>query len=112
MTEKIGELVFYERVMKIIARWSHLLELYKLEAESFVKILKSTEVLVDQKTIEVTKFRDLFKISILWGDLHCFINHRGMRNVNGREHTVAFMKIVVNWWKILNVKSIGGRWLV
>ena len=30
-----------------------------------------------------------------------------MRNVGGREHTAAFVKIVVNWWKILNVKSIG-----
>ena len=30
-----------------------------------------------------------------------------MRNVDGREHTAAFVKIVVNWWKILNVKSIG-----
>ena len=30
-----------------------------------------------------------------------------MRNVDGREHTAALIKIVVNWWKILNVKSIG-----
>ena len=30
-----------------------------------------------------------------------------MRNVDGREQTAAFIKIVVNWWKILNVKSIG-----
>ena len=30
-----------------------------------------------------------------------------MRNVDGREHTAAFVKIIVNWWKILNVKSIG-----
>ena len=30
-----------------------------------------------------------------------------MRKVDGREHTAAFVKIIVNWWKILNVKSIG-----
>ena len=35
------------------------------------------------------------------------INHPGMRNADGREYTAAFIKIVVNWWKILNVKSIG-----
>ena len=35
------------------------------------------------------------------------INHPGMRNVNGCKHTAAFIKIVVNWWKVLNVKSIG-----
>ena len=30
-----------------------------------------------------------------------------MRNVDGREHTATFIKTVVNWSKILNVKSIG-----
>ena len=35
------------------------------------------------------------------------VNHPGMRNADGREYTAAFIKIVVNWWKILNVKSIG-----
>ena len=30
-----------------------------------------------------------------------------MRNVDGREHTATFIKIVANWSKILNVKSIG-----
>ena len=36
--EKIRELEFYERGMKKIARWSHLLELCKLEAEGLVKM--------------------------------------------------------------------------
>ena len=35
------------------------------------------------------------------------INHSGMGNVDGREHTAAFIKIVVNWWKMLNVKSMS-----
>ena len=28
-----------------------------------------------------------------------------MRNVVGHENTAEFIKIVVNWWKILNVTS-------
>ena len=32
LKEKMRELAFYERGMKRIARWSHLIELYKLEA--------------------------------------------------------------------------------
>ena len=40
LTEKIGELAFYERGMKKVARWSHLVELYKLEAEDSVKMSK------------------------------------------------------------------------
>ena len=35
------------------------------------------------------------------------INHPGMRNIDGHEHMAAFIKIVVNWRKILNVMSIG-----
>ena len=30
-----------------------------------------------------------------------------MRNVDVRENAPTFIKIVVNWWKILDVKSIG-----
>ena len=40
-------------------------------------------------------------------DLHCYINDPGMRNVDVRENAPTFIKIVVNWWKILDVKSIG-----
>ena len=40
LTEKMGELAFYERGMKKVARWSHLVELYKLEAEDLVKMSK------------------------------------------------------------------------
>ena len=36
------ELVSYERGMTKIARWSHLLELHKLEAEGLVKMSKLT----------------------------------------------------------------------
>ena len=34
------------------------------------------------------------------------INHLGMSYVDGREHTAAFIKNVVSWWNVLNVKSI------
>ena len=30
-----------------------------------------------------------------------------MRNIDGHEHMAAFIKIVINWWKMLNVMSIG-----
>ena len=40
-------------------------------------------------------------------NLTAIINHPGIRNVGGREHTAVFIRVVVNWWNILNVKSIG-----
>ena len=47
----MGELAFYESGMKKIARWSHLLESYKNEAESLVKMSKLTEVSIYQEPI-------------------------------------------------------------
>ena len=35
------------------------------------------------------------------------INHLGMRHVDGREETAAFIKIAISWLKILNVNCIG-----
>ena len=106
LTEKIGELAFYERGMKKVARWRHLVELYKLEEEGLDKISKLTEVSVYRKPIEgqsvVTCSRMFCKETYT-----TIINHPVMRNIDGRERKAAFIKIVVNWCKILNVKNIG-----
>ena len=58
------------------------------------------------KSHRKTECSDLLK-GVLRRDLHCYHNHPGMKNVDGQEHTAALIKIVVNWWKILNVKSVG-----
>ena len=82
-----------------IASWTHLLDLYKFEADGLVK-MSYTKPIVRQS--EATCLRAFCK-----GTYTATINHPGMRNVDGREHIAAFIKIVVNWWKILNAKSIG-----
>ena len=106
LTEKMGELAFYERGMKKVARWSHLVELYKLEAEGVVKVSKLMEVSVYPKPIERQSVATSLRVCCE-ENYTAIINHRGMRNVDGREHTTAFIKIVVNCWKILNVKNKG-----
>ena len=100
LTEKIGELTFYERGMKKIARWSHLVELYKLEAEGLVKMSKLTEVSFYPKLIERQSVATCLIVFYeeTWTTI---INHLGMKNVDGLENTAAFIKIVVNRWKIL-----------
>ena len=92
--------------MKRIARWSHLVELYKLEAEGLVEIPKLTEVFVYPKPTERQSVATWLRV-FCEETYIAIINHPRMRNVEGREHTAAFIKIVVNWWKISNVKSIG-----
>ena len=52
LTEEIVEVAFYERGMKKVTRWCHLVELYKPEAEGLVKVSKLTEVSVYPKPIE------------------------------------------------------------
>ena len=105
LTEKMGELAFYERGVKKVARWSHLVELYKLETEGVVKVSKLMEVSVYPKPIERQSVATCLRVFCeeTYTDI---INYPGMRNVDVREHTTAFIKIVVNWSKILNVKRV------
>ena len=70
LMEQMGELAFYERGMKKVARWSHLVELYKLEEEGLVKTSKLTEVSVYPKPIE-RQCNYLFK-GVLRRDLRCY----------------------------------------
>ena len=81
------------------------MELYKPEAEGLVKMSKLMEVSVYPKPIKRQSVATCLMV-FCEGTYTAIINHPVMRNVDGREHTAAFIKIVVNWWKIVNVKSI------
>ena len=61
---------------------------------------KLTEVSVYPKPIERQSVAACLRV---FCEVTCtaIINHPGMRNVDGRENTAAFIKIVVNRWKIL-----------
>ena len=80
------------------------MELYKLEAEGLVKMLKLTEAYFYPKPIERKSVATCLRV-FCKETYTGIINHPGMRNVDGRGYTAAFIKIVVNWWKILNIKS-------
>ena len=84
LTEKMEELAFYERGMKKVASWSHLVELYKLEAEGLVKMSKLTEVSVYPKPIESQSVATCLRV--FCGESYTAItNHLGMRNVDGLQ---------------------------
>ena len=36
------------------------------------------------------------------------LNHPGMHNVEGVEDTAIFLKKVITWWKIVDVKALGA----
>ena len=84
LTEKMGELAFYERGMKKMARWSHLVELYKLEAEGLVKMSKLTKVSVYLKPIESQSVATCLRV-FCEESYTAITNHLGMRNVDGLQ---------------------------
>ena len=57
--------------MKKVARWSHLVELYKLEAEGLVKMLKLKEVYFYPKPIERKSVATCLR-GVLRRDLHWY----------------------------------------
>ena len=82
------------------------MELYKPEAEGLVEMAKLMEESVYPKPMERQSVPTCLRV--FCEEIYtAMINRPGMRNVDGREHTAAFIKVVVNWWKILNVNSIG-----
>ena len=64
------------------------------------------EIAVTPKPIERQKVSTCLKV---FSDKTYFalLNHPEMKNVEGVEETALFIKKVLNWWKILNVKSKG-----
>ena len=84
LTEKMEELTFYERGMIKVARWSNLVELYKLEAEGLVKMSKLTKVYVYPKPIESQSVATCLRV--FYEESYTAItNHLGMRNVDGLQ---------------------------
>ena len=76
-----------------ISRWSHLLEIRKLETIGFVKMSKIT-VCIYPKTTK-TKCNDLFK-NFLRRDLNCYHKPSRIRNVDGVSIKLYFSKLSVN----------------
>ena len=66
---------------------------------------KLTEISIYPKPIERQSVATCLRV-FCEESFIAIINYPGMRNVDGHEHTAAFIKIVVNWWKILNVLRV------
>ena len=89
------------------AKWSHLVKLYQLESQSLLKLSKLNEIAVAPKPVERQSapycLRDLCN-----GTVTALLTHPGMKEVEAVHDTALFIRKVVTFWKILNVKSLGG----
>lgn len=104
LTEATGELEFFHDGVLRTAKWSHLLQLFKLEEKSLVKMSDLDDVSVCPKPIERQKVSTCLKV-FSEKTHQALLNHPGMKAVEGVSDTAVFIMKVLTWWKILNVKS-------
>jgi len=105
LTEKTGELVFYENGVSKVAKWSVLKELFLLESKSLVKLSDLNETAVAPKPVERQRVSTC--LQVFSEKTHsALLTHPALKR-NDVEDTASFLKIVINWWKILNVKCCG-----
>ena len=107
LTEKSGELIFDDNGAQKTAKWSHLVKLYQLESGSLVKLSKLNEVAIAPKPVErqsVASCLRVFSDETVAG----LLTHPGMKDEVGVDSTTLFIKKVIIFWKIINVKSLGA----
>ena len=104
LTEKSAELVFEDKgVMRLLSGLLYkICKLYYYEMESNVKMSYLTEEAVAPKPIERQKVSTCLKV-FSERTYHAIVNHSRLNS--SKVDTAIFLQIVINWWKILNVKS-------
>ena len=107
LTEKVGELEVEDNGVMRTARWSHLRQLYELESKELVKMSNLNEVSIYPKPIERQKVSTCLRV-FCNRMYHALLNHLGMADVEGVGDTASFLKKVIDWWKIINVKALGA----
>lgn len=105
LTEAMGELRFPHEGQVRIAKWSHLVQLFKLELEtdSLVKMSDLDEVSVFPKPIERQRVSTCLKV-FSEKTYQALLKHPGLKEEDV-EGTAIFIMKVLTWWKILNVRS-------
>ena len=108
LTEKTGELQYDDNGVIRIAKWLHLKQLYDLESKTgtIVKMSKLDDIAIHPKPIERQKVTTCLKV---FSDTTytALLNHPGMANLDGVHDTATFIKQVISWWEIVNVKALA-----
>ena len=84
LMEKTKEILFYENGVAKIAKWSHLVTLYRLESSCIIKLSKLNEVVISPKPIERQKVSTCLRV-YCEETFTALLTHPGMSNVEGRE---------------------------
>ena len=86
LTEKSGELIFYDGDTQKVAKWSHLCELFKAESGSLLKLSKLNETAVFPKPVERQNVSTCLKV-FSEETVNALLNHSKTKNEPGCEET-------------------------
>ena len=98
------ELQYYDNGIKRIAKWDHIIQLFKLENSTLFKLSELDHVSVYPRPIERQKVSTCLKV-FCEKTYKALLIHPSLCNSEVND-TAIFIKKVITWWKILNVKSL------
>ena len=101
ITESMQELLYSVNGETKVAKWSDLKLLYDLESGEREKLSKLSEVSVSPKPIERQKVSFVLQV-FNEKTISALKNHSGIK---GAEGTITFLEIILQFWKIVNVKG-------
>ena len=108
LTEKCGELKFVTNGREMIARWSDLVMLYELESNLLTTLSRLNHTAVHPKPVERQRVSTCLRIfsdeTITAFETHESIDKKAV------EGTVVFLKMLTEFWKIVNVHQNCRRY--
>ena len=106
LTEKTGEIKFFDCGIARIAKWAVLKKLFDLECKNVVKLSDLNEVSIASKPIERQRVSTCLRV--FSEKTHsALITHPSLAAKEVQD-TAIFLKKVITWWKIVNVKALGA----
>ena len=105
LTEKNGELKYSLNGKEMIAKWSDLVLLYELEKNSLVTLSRLNHTAVHPKPVERQRVPTCLRV-FCEETIAAFESHEGI-DKKAVEGTVTFLKMCVEFWKIVNVHQVG-----
>ena len=106
LTEISGELEFEFEGHVLLAKWSDLKLLHEAESNSLIKLSKLNAVAVAPKPIERQKVSTCLRV-FCDETIAALESHPKLDGVNVHG-TLEFIRIIVRFWKIVNVRGPGA----
>lgn len=103
LTEKTGQIVFEHDGAEMTAKWEHIIKLQKLEDGGLMKMSKLNYQSANPKPIERQKVQICLNV-FCEETKEALKQHPGMKDENV-DGTVVFISKVIEFWKIMNVKT-------